>query len=771
VGLFAKKKDLIQRKKAWQWLAVPLVLVLLSDFMLQDSAFTRYLRNAVELAFGFKVRRQLHREPHLSPRLKIIAYDDLAADALGMPELPDARLLQVIEGVQRAKPALILIDRTFVFGIPDEKARQGFKDLQHSEIPVAVGAYVSPVALGNRPHIVLSRPELQLNGDLSWLKVKTGVPYGPHPMVIEGFQKIGHLGYSDAGFFEPLVRFAPDKALPHLSLFAAHPVVLQDDGLWIKGERVPLTDGRTLVNVLSLSQLKGHVFSMRSVFQRLDSGGTLNDAINPDDIVLITVSSVTGQSGDLHDTPLGRMRSSHLLAAEINSVITGQWIRSISRLDVAVVVAVELAMFLGLIVNSIHFVIGLFGVLMLMIGGGLFAFSYLSLDVPWLFPSLILTAVAVVQHFRSVFKSQLKMSVLRQALHRLVADDKLELLAKSPGKISLAPQEQHVSILFFDLVGFSLLSEKRSPPQLFVQLKEILQLICETVHEYGGMIDKIQGDGALCTFGFSLETGSVSMDHADRAVECAIAIQKRVFDRNIRANEGVDMFPVRIGVHSSSTFMGDLGASGNIDITVVGPGVNFAKRLEEACEPYRIMISAATRDILRTCREQVLPMTTRRDVSVKHHSELYEAYEINAFSDRPDELNNALRQYWSSQGLHRSEERYLLDKGKLFPVHFPMGAAYIGDFSRSGMRLDATFYVSSGVQTMLSFRPDDCPIFAELAEARLTQVQVLVKWGRILPEGRYALGVQFVGMPEGQRQALVDLLRMLSQTDAQQSAS
>ena len=46
-------------------------------------------------------------EPPMDPRLKIIAYDDLAAEALGRPELPDIRLLQVIEGVKKVGPYMV----------------------------------------------------------------------------------------------------------------------------------------------------------------------------------------------------------------------------------------------------------------------------------------------------------------------------------------------------------------------------------------------------------------------------------------------------------------------------------------------------------------------------------------------------------------------------------------------------------------------------------------------------------------------------------------
>ena len=94
------------------------------------------------------------------------------------------------------------------------------------------------------------------------------------------------------------------------------------------------------------------------------------------------------------------------------------------------------------------------------------------------------------------------------------------------------------------------------------------------VASHGGRIVRTIGDGLL------LEFPSVVA-----AVECAIAIQKLMVERNAETPEAKRIL-YRIGVN-----LGDVLIEGD---DIVGDGVNIAARLESICEPGGIFVSDST---------------------------------------------------------------------------------------------------------------------------------------------------------------------------------
>ena len=95
----------------------------------------------------------------------------------------------------------------------------------------------------------------------------------------------------------------------------------------------------------------------------------------------------------------------------------------------------------------------------------------------------------------------------------------------------------------------------------------------------GGRIVKTTGDGLL------LEFPSVVA-----AVECAIAIQKLMVERNAETPEAKRIV-YRIGVN-----LGDVLIEGD---DILGDGVNIAARLEGLCEPGGVLISGAAYEHIR----------------------------------------------------------------------------------------------------------------------------------------------------------------------------
>ncbi|TAJ30010.1 MAG: adenylate/guanylate cyclase domain-containing protein, partial [Reyranella sp.] len=93
-----------------------------------------------------------------------------------------------------------------------------------------------------------------------------------------------------------------------------------------------------------------------------------------------------------------------------------------------------------------------------------------------------------------------------------------------------------------------------------------------------GVIDKYIGDCVMAVWG-----GISKMeDHADHAVHAALEMARVVREDNAqRAAAGQAPVRLRVGLHSGPVVVGNIGAPGRVNYTVVGDTVNVAQRFEQ----------------------------------------------------------------------------------------------------------------------------------------------------------------------------------------------
>src|ERR1700687_3279905 len=134
------------------------------------------------------------------------------------------------------------------------------------------------------------------------------------------------------------------------------------------------------------------------------------------------------------------------------------------------------------------------------------------------------------------------------------------------------------AILAADIVGYSrLMGEDEAGTARAV--REHREAARPIVADHGGRIVKTTGDGLLMEF-----------PSVVAAVECAIAIQRLMVERNAETPEPKRIL-YRIGIN-----LGDGLIEGD---DIVGDGVNIAARLESICEPGGVFISGAAYDHVR----------------------------------------------------------------------------------------------------------------------------------------------------------------------------
>jgi len=166
---------------------------------------------------------------------------------------------------------------------------------------------------------------------------------------------------------------------------------------------------------------------------------------------------------------------------------------------------------------------------------------------------------------------------ISNAFSRYVSAELLKELQRDPEKLKLGGEKREISLIFTDIAGFTGLSEEISPDTLVGILNKYLDGMSEIVLRHGGVIDKYIGDAIMATFNAPNDCAK----HPLNAVKCALDLDEfsqSFCDRSelIGMNWGI----TRIGVHTATAIVGNIGGSVRFDYTSIGDAVNTAARLE-----------------------------------------------------------------------------------------------------------------------------------------------------------------------------------------------
>src|SRR6266480_2122069 len=148
------------------------------------------------------------------------------------------------------------------------------------------------------------------------------------------------------------------------------------------------------------------------------------------------------------------------------------------------------------------------------------------------------------------------------------------------GRISRGVTERINAVLWFsDLRGSTAISENLTPDEIIPFLNDYAQAAIDAIHDEGGDVLKLIGDGVLAMF------TSQDMTSARRA---ALRAEHR-FRRNMavlnarRSADGRPITSAYVGLHVGEVFYGNIGSEDRLDFTVVGPAVNEVSRIASMC--------------------------------------------------------------------------------------------------------------------------------------------------------------------------------------------
>jgi adenylate cyclase len=184
-----------------------------------------------------------------------------------------------------------------------------------------------------------------------------------------------------------------------------------------------------------------------------------------------------------------------------------------------------------------------------------------------------------------------QVQVLRErqgVLRRFFSPGVMNLLSGKDGAHALDPRETDVTVLFCDLRGFSKKVEEAGSDLLPIlnRVSAALGVMTQNILRYRGAIADFLGDAALGFWGWPI----AHPGKAEDACRAALGIRMTFEEFSKNPAHQLAGFKVGVGIASGRAVAGGIGPADQAKITVFGPVVNLASRLQDMTKLLRVPI-------------------------------------------------------------------------------------------------------------------------------------------------------------------------------------
>ena len=178
-----------------------------------------------------------------------------------------------------------------------------------------------------------------------------------------------------------------------------------------------------------------------------------------------------------------------------------------------------------------------------------------------------------------------------EKIQRYLPKDLTEKILSQKDRIE--GERKQVTVMFCDMEGFTQLSERLGPEEVYTIMDQVYEILIHKVHDYAGTVNEMTGDGIMALFGAPIALE----DAPQRAIRSSLAIHREMVkfsDRLKKEKELISPLKMRIGIHTGPVVVGTLGNDLRVEFKAVGNTVNLASRVEGLAEPGTTSITEAT---------------------------------------------------------------------------------------------------------------------------------------------------------------------------------
>jgi class 3 adenylate cyclase len=212
----------------------------------------------------------------------------------------------------------------------------------------------------------------------------------------------------------------------------------------------------------------------------------------------------------------------------------------------------------------------------------------------------------------------------RTELSRFVSPQVAALISSDEGKQILAGHRAYITVVYFDLRGFTSFAETAEPEELIDVVGEYHAVAGELVTAHDGTLEHFAGDGMMVFFNDpvplpepELQAAKLALGMRERIADCAVGWRKRGYELALGA-----------GIAVGHATLGRIGFEGRYDYGALGIVTSLAARLSDEAAGAQILLSQRAYAALEG-RVEARPVAR---VELKGFARPVDAYELLGLS-------------------------------------------------------------------------------------------------------------------------------------------
>jgi len=322
-----------------------------------------------------------------------------------------------------------------------------------------------------------------------------------------------------------------------------------------------------------------------SLYQALEPDEYLPPGFFKDKIVFVGASlvaaAVPAEAKDSFRTPFRGGTRGNTFGVEIHATVAANLLEGRRIMPAPLLLAAVMLLVVPVLVTVVFLYLrpvgaafALIGLELIPVGAAYLAFVGQEIWLPLVIPAVVQLPVAyvtsVIWYYLTTVREREK---IRKAFAFYLSPNMIRRIAESPGQLNLGGEEIVGTAMFTDIKGFTSIAESMTAPETAALLNDYFSVATGHVFDTGGTLIKYIGDAIFAIWGAPLPMA----DHA--AAACRAAVGMTRLERSL-GDRPAGRLVTRIGVHTGSMLVGNLGSSQRFDYTAIGDTVNLASRLE-----------------------------------------------------------------------------------------------------------------------------------------------------------------------------------------------